>query len=184
MNSRLTAQKKPRVGSFNWRRSACILSIRIRRRDGLSYSVSADLAADYFDSCVTLTISGSFAPENRDLMLSAVRQEIDRARRDGCTDEELTNARNNFLEARYVTRTRDSELVDFIQWQLQQYKTFVEMKEDDTKLKNVTLEQANAAFRKYIDPDRFVTAVAGDFAHHAQAVYPPHDRQKILSLSR
>jgi zinc protease len=42
-------------------------------------------------------------------------------------------------------------------------RTFARSAEVDAQLQALTLDQVNAALRKYIDPARFVVGVAGDF---------------------
>jgi zinc protease len=41
-------------------------------------------------------------------------------------------------------------------------RTFEFSRQFEEKLKALTVEQVNAAFRKYIDPDRMTFVVAGD----------------------
>ena len=43
-------------------------------------------------------------------------------------------------------------------------RTFERSKQVDKELEALTVEQVNAALRKYIRPDGFVSGVAGDFA--------------------
>ena len=146
------------------------LAQRIRERDGLSYGVSAALSVNYFDNRSQLRISASFAPENRDRMLAAVGGEIERVRSAGFGPEELERARNDILQSWRRSRAQDGSIGSNLLWQLETGKTFAELSEEEDRLKAVTLAQVNAVFARYIAPERFVTAVAGDFAGKPQTM--------------
>jgi zinc protease len=144
------------------------LAERIRQREGLSYGVGAQLYSGYFDDRAELRIQGSFAPENRDRMLAAVREELARALHEGFTEAELLRARTSLLEQRRRTRAQDEVLASELLWHFEVDKTFAEMSDNDARMQAVTLPQLADTLRRYIDPQAFVIGVAGSFEGKVQ----------------
>jgi zinc protease len=139
------------------------LGQRVRQQEGLSYGISSRLAVGYWDNRASFGISGTFAPENRERMVNAVMQELERARTQGFTQAELDTAKTAILASWRQSRNNDSALAGTLQWQLETGLTFAELTHNESKLNAVTLQQANAVFHKHIDPARLLLGLAGDF---------------------
>jgi zinc protease len=148
------------------------LIARIRKKDGLSYFIGAHLVAPEFGDRGYLGIQGSYAPQNRDKVLTALREETEIALKDGFTQEELNRARANVLQGRQQIRNSDANLASALLGQLDLGETFAHAGKRDAELKAITLDQVNAAFRKYIKPDEWLIGVAGDFAKAASQPAP------------
>lgn len=140
------------------------LGKRVRQQDGLTYGISSRMSASYWDNRASFGITGTFAPQNRDRMLAAVLQEVERARKEGFTQAELDVAKSALLAGMRQARNSDASLAGQLLWQMESGKTFAELTEDEAKLSAVTLDAANQAFRQYIDPSKFLLGLAGDFA--------------------
>jgi zinc protease len=140
------------------------LGVRVRQKDGLSYGISSRVNVNYWDNRASFGISGTFAPENRDRIMAAILEEIERARRDGFTQAELDTAKAALLAGQRQARNNDGNITGALLWQLETGKTFAELVENERKLAAVTLAAANAAFQRSVDPVRLLLGTAGDFA--------------------
>jgi len=135
---------------------------RLRQRDGISYSVGTGLALGSRDRLTSWTLGALVAPQNATKAEQAIREEFDRARRDGFTAKEVNDAKKGILQQRLVNRSQDGTLAGAWTHYLDLGRTFAFSKQFEDRLAAVTPEQANAAFRKYIDPARMTVVVAGD----------------------
>jgi hypothetical protein len=72
---------------------------RVREQDGLSYSVGAALEASSFEENSPLALSAIFAPQNRERLEKALSEELTRLVRDGATDAEVAEAKNDSSSA-------------------------------------------------------------------------------------
>lgn len=140
------------------------LADRIRQKEGLSYGVGSFFNAGAIDESGSLTAYAIYAPENRDALEKAFREEIEKVHQDGFTAEEVEAARNGWLEAQRLNRAQDRALVGKLESNLFLNRTMMWDTELEEKVKNLTVEQVNAAMKKYIDPDKMTFVKAGDFA--------------------
>ena len=145
---------------------------RIRGQEGLSYGAGTGLSVSNVDRRGTFYALASAAPENIGKLEAIFREELDKARRDGFTAEELANAKSGLLAARRQSRSQDSYVAGYWLERLYLNQNFLKAAEMDAKLQAVTLDEVNAAFRKYIDPDRLAIVKAGDFARTASTGAP------------
>jgi zinc protease len=138
------------------------LMVRLRQKDGLSYGVGSGLALGSREELATFRIGGITAPQNLAKAEQALREEIARARKDGFTTAEVEDAKKGLLQARALNRSQDPTVAGTWISYLDLGRTFAFSKEFEARLRAVTPEQASAAFRKYIDPERMTFVVAGD----------------------
>jgi zinc protease len=149
------------------------LGDRIRQKEGLSYGVGSAINAD--DSLAGTDDAGSFsiqaiaAPQNMGKVETAVREELAKLIADGVTAAELQDAVSGLLTEREQARANDGQVADMLQDQLFFGRTMQFTADLDAKYKALTLEQVNAAIRKYLDPAKLSTFTAGDFATAAKA---------------
>jgi len=141
------------------------LAVRVRQKDGLSYGVGSGLTVRPLDAAGVLTVYAIHAPQNTAKLETAVREEIDRARKDGFTAEEFSAARSGWLQGRQVSRSQDAELAGLLQRYLFIGRTLAWDAEFEKKVSALTAEQATAAFKKWIDPAKISIVRAGDFAN-------------------
>lgn len=144
------------------------LSVSIRQKAGLSYGVGASLSAPHFGDDAELVIGGSFAPQNREQVLSLVQDELVRMSRDGITDAELARAKSDILAGLRQGRADDGNLAAALLGMAERGDTWKTVAERDAALQAVTVEQVNAAWRKRIAVDGFVVSTVGDFKDDAK----------------
>ena len=136
---------------------------RIRERDGLSYSVYSYISWNAYEPHSRWIGGAIFAPSNRAKVEAAFKEEIERARKDGFTAKELAEGKTGLINFRRLARAQDATLANALSRNLDLGRTYAFSAQVDSRLQALTLDQVNAALRKYIDPARFVLGVAGDF---------------------
>jgi zinc protease len=135
----------------------------VRDKEGLSYSTYTTFNSSPFDESAEFHVSSIFAPQNRDRVERAIREELERAVRTGFTAGEVEEGRKSLLEARRMARTQDRSLVSRLGIYLFAKRTFAWDVEFESKIAALTADQVNAALRRHIDPARLCVIVAGDF---------------------
>ena len=138
------------------------LITRLRQKDGLSYGVGAGLGLGSRERLATFSIGGIAAPQNVNRAEQALREEIERARKEGFTATEVEDAKNGLLQSRLMNRSQDPVVASAWISNLDLGRNFAFSKQFEDRLLAVTPEQASAAFRKYIDPGKMTFVIAGD----------------------
>ncbi|MFK3738443.1 M16 family metallopeptidase [Massilia sp. TN1-12] len=145
---------------------------RIRQKDGLSYGGSSYLAPGDLDRAGKFGIQAIAAPQNLAKVDAAVREELERVRKDGFTAAELAGAKSGLLQQRIQTRATDDGLASGWTNYLYLGRTFTWSAEFEKRLAAVTLPELNAAFRKAIDPAKLSVVMAGDRSKMGTATKP------------
>jgi zinc protease len=140
------------------------LTTRIRQKDGLSYTVAAGLDASPFEQFGSLQFFAIYAPQNRARVQAGFDEELARFVKDGITPAELTTAKQALLAERATSRTSDATVASSWMFKLDQGRTFAWSADQDAKLAALTVDQVNAAIRKWIVPANVNWSVAGTFA--------------------
>ncbi|MES2101362.1 MAG: pitrilysin family protein [Pseudomonadota bacterium] len=136
---------------------------RIRETEGLSYDVRSQIDWYNIDRNSMWQASAIFAPQNRAKVEAAFREEVARALKDGFTEKELAEGKTSLLNYRQLSRAQDAGVAFALANNLFLDRTFALAAKVDAALGALTLDQVNAALRKYVIPDKFVSAFAGDF---------------------
>ncbi len=140
------------------------LADRIRQQDGLSYGVGSFFNADDQDQSATLGGYAFFAPENVEAVEKAFFEEIEKVLADGFTDEELVAAKSGWKQGQEVSRAQDGTLAAMLNNNLYLDRDMQWSEEMETKVMALTVEEINAAMKKYLNPENMVVIKAGDFA--------------------
>jgi zinc protease len=137
---------------------------RVREKDGLSYSIGSALDVAREDDNSSFRLGAIYAPENVEKLQTGVRQELELSLKEGFSGTEFTAFRDGLLLERRIDRAQDESLTHRLADNLYLSRTMAVSGEVDRKLGILTPEEVLAVFRKYVDPAKFVTVVAGDFA--------------------
>jgi zinc protease len=149
------------------------LGDRIRQKEGLSYGVRSSLTSSGRDERTQMTIYAITNPGNKDKLLAVLREELDRLLADGITEEELARAKEGFLQNEAVQRTKDDALASQLVGTIFNNRTMKYQADLEANIAALKVQQVNEALRKYLKPDAFVAAIAGDFAKaKAEATEP------------
>ena len=137
---------------------------RIREKEGVSYSIGSALEVGKDDDNSAFRIGAIYAPENIDKLQTGVRDEIELTMKEGFGGPEFDAFREGLLLERRIDRSQDESLAHRLADNLFHGRTMAFSGEIDKKLARLNPEDVQAAFRKYVDPKKFVTVAAGDFA--------------------
>ncbi len=148
------------------------LATRIRQQDGLSYGVGSSFSAQDEDANATFRAYAIYAPENREALEKAFREEIERVRKEGFTAEELAAARDGFIQSMQVSRAQDNRLAGTLQNQAYLGRTFAWDKKMEEKIMALSVADINAAMKKNLDLSKMIFIKAGDFAKSEKDVKP------------
>ncbi len=148
------------------------LAVRIRQKEGLSYGVGSGLGANSIDTTGIFQAYAIFAPQNVDKVETAMREEIARAVKNGFTPEEVTRAKEGYLQSREVSRSQDRELAGSLANQLFLDRTMAWDAAMERKVKALTPADIQQALQKYLDPARLTVVKAGDFKKKAPEATP------------
>jgi zinc protease len=92
----------------------------------------------------------------------AIREELERAVREGFAPAEIESGKKALLEARRMARTQDRALASRLGNYLFTKRTFAWDVEFERKIAALTPQEVNAAVRRHIDPSRLSVVTAGD----------------------
>jgi zinc protease len=140
------------------------LGDRVRQQEGLSYGVRSSVVSRTKDGRVDFILYAITNPENKDRLVEVIREELDRLRKDGVTEDELQRAKESYLQASRVRRTGDGALAGELVGTIFNERTMEYHAEHERRIQAATVQSVNQAIRSYIVPEKMVTAIAGDFA--------------------
>ncbi|HEV8692072.1 MAG TPA: pitrilysin family protein, partial [Ideonella sp.] len=136
---------------------------RVREAEGLSYHIGSQLAWNAEEANTGWQVTAIFAPQNRAKVEASFKDEAERVLKAGFTPAEIEQAKAGLLNYRRLARAQDGNLAASLARNDYLGRRFIVSQQLDDAIAAVTAEQAAAAWRKYIEPQRFVSAVAGDF---------------------
>lgn len=135
---------------------------RVRQKDGLSYGIGSGLMVGSKDHAAAWGIGAIAAPQNIDHVESDIREELERLRKDGFTQEEIDASRNGVLQERMQARSDDGTVAAAWVGNLDLGRTFEFSKQLEDKVRALTPAQLTDAVRKYLDPAQLTVVIAGD----------------------
>jgi zinc protease len=145
------------------------LLTRLRQKDGLSYGAGAGLNASTFEPNAQIDFYAIFAPENRAKVELGFAEELQKFIKDGITPTELDTAKKAMRAASNTWRANDSAVAGAWVGHLERQRSFKWNADLDTRADGLTLDQVNAAIRKWIDPAKVNWSLAGEFDKAAKA---------------
>ena len=137
---------------------------RVRQKEGLSYGVYSQLGINAIDRDGLFTISATAAPQNMAKVDVAIKAELQRAVKEGFSAAEVAGAQSGIAQQRLQGRARDSNVAGGWLQNLYLNKTFKRSEVLDEKIAQLTAAEVNAAFAKYIQPDKLSVVIALDEA--------------------
>ena len=98
-------------------------------------------------------------------------EEIEKARAEGFTAEELVAAKSGWSQGQQVGRAQDRSLASKLSSNLHLDRDMAWEANLEAKVQALTVEEVNRVFKKYVDPTKMIVIKAGDFAK-SRAVKP------------
>ncbi|HET9134671.1 MAG TPA: pitrilysin family protein, partial [Gemmatimonadales bacterium] len=139
------------------------LATRIRQQDGLSYAVQTVFQASPSDSSAQWIGFAIYAPQNRDKLEAAFREELEKAAAEGFTADEIAKAKQGWIESRKGPRAQDGVIARRLAGNLFLGRRFALDDELEAAVAALTPAQLQAVVRRYLDPDALAIVKAGDF---------------------
>ncbi len=139
------------------------LPMRIREREGLSYTVTSGFEASSFEPRGELYLFAIHAPQNLDRIKRAFQEELDRVEREGFKPEEVKADVAAILEERRLNRAQDRLLAVQLADNLYTGRSMRFEGDIDRKLAAQSAANVNAATRKFFQSRQFTWAYAGEF---------------------
>ena len=140
------------------------LATRIRQEEGLSYGVGSGVSLHPVNGNGVFQTFAIYAPENVQKLQAALLEELERALEGGFTAQELTAAKSGYLQTRQISRGNDRALAGQLSQHLYFERTMAWDADLERRVQNLSVEEVNAAFRRWIDPSKLSIVKAGDFA--------------------
>jgi zinc protease len=140
------------------------LVARIRVKEGLSYSVGSDLDVNGLDRAGEWMASAQYAPQNRDKVLTAFKDEMATLSKDGFPAAEVVSSQTGYAQAQALARASDENLATMLTNHLSLGRTMQWTAALDKKIAELKPADVQAALRKYLNTAEMTYVNAGDFA--------------------
>jgi zinc protease len=139
------------------------LAVRLRQKEGFSYGVGSGLSAHPLDKVGSFYSYAIYNPDNAAKLIAAYKEELEKVITAGFTADELKDARGGWLQGQNVNRSQDQSLASRFASNLFFNRTMKWNEELEKKVSSLTVDQVNAAMKKWLTPDKITYVQAGDF---------------------
>jgi zinc protease len=133
----------------------------IREKQGMAYYVYSSFDANVMPG--PLLVRAGVSPENVDRAIASIDEELTRLVRDGLTQAELDDSRRFLIHAMPRSLETNSSIANF----LQNAALYGLGPDYDVRLPGlleaVTLDEANAVARRFLDPEKATVVIAGPY---------------------
>ena len=136
------------------------LTERLRNQEGLSYRAGAQIRFSIFEDNGSLTLSASYPPERREQVKSVMHEELVRLVQEGITTQELQQAQETLLQQSRQSRSQNGNIMALLPKQLRAGKTMQFLAQREAEIANASVEEVNAAVRRYFDPAQLLHILA------------------------
>lgn len=137
---------------------------RLRQKEGLSYGSGSSITLPKFGNRAKWSAGAIVAPQNLAQAEKSLRDELEKAFREGVTAAELEEAKRGIIDSRAVNRAQDALVAANWLTNLEMGCTWQFSKETEEKILALTLEDVNKALRRFSDPEKMTFVLAGDLA--------------------
>lgn len=141
---------------------------RMRHEGGLSYGAFGAIQASSEDEVGAMFVAAILAPENREIGMRYMIEELDKMLKDGVTADELTEAQASYAKAQEGNLATDSYLLATINQGLYLGRTMKWHGDLNAKIAKLTAADINAAANKYIHIDQLAKVTGGDMSKEAK----------------
>jgi zinc protease len=141
---------------------------RLRQKDGMSYGAGSQMQVSGFEPNGQITMYAIFAPQNREKVQMAVKEELERLVTGGISETELVDAKKSIDQQRKTTRAQDAALAWLQLNHGRLGRSMLFSAQSDERIAKLTVAEVNAALRKYLEPAKLLNVYAGDFAGAAK----------------
>jgi zinc protease len=136
---------------------------RLRESEGMSYGAGSYINGNYKYAASSWGVYAIFNPLYKNRLDSALHEEISKALQSGFKEDELKKSVTSWLQQRKTLLGVDQFITFRLANDMSEGRDLIFFTEYENKVKNLSLEQVNAALKKYISPDKITFIYAGDF---------------------
>lgn len=139
------------------------LATKLRQQGGRSYDSGLDVSVGSRDAVGRIMVSATTGPSGMPQTEAGVREVLQEALQKGFSADEVGRIKAAALQSQVANRSTDSYLLRALLSQAYLGQTFADTARRDAALQAVTPQQASAALKKYLDPQKLVVVKAGSF---------------------
>jgi zinc protease len=139
------------------------LFARIRIKDGLSYGAGGQFSLPTVDDGGALTVYAISAPQNTPKVEVDFNEELQKALKDGFTDDEVAKAKKMWIDQQTVSRAEEGSIGGVLAARERWGRTMDWDAKREAAVAAVTTAQVNAAFKKYMTSLPISIVKGGDF---------------------
>lgn len=136
---------------------------RLREKEGISYGAGSYVNIPIDNNVASWAWYAFFNPTKKDLVNKALKEEVNKAVKDGFTEEEFKSNLTSWLNSRKTGLGNDNTLMGLVNSQLQYGQSLDEYDALEAKVSALKVAQVNDVLRKYISEDKMTNVFAGDF---------------------
>jgi len=137
---------------------------RLRESEGMSYGAGSFMSYNYkYPSCSWIAYA-IFNPIYKDRLDSAFRDVIRKTLQEGFKEDEFKKAVTAWVQQRKIGLGTDQALAGRLAAYMSDGKDLDFYTYNEEQVEAMTLDQVNAALRKYISPDKITYLYVGDFS--------------------
>jgi zinc protease len=140
---------------------------RLRQKEGISYGVFSQIAADSEDKNGAFFAGALSAPQNADRAMAAVLEEIDKLVKNGVTEAELADAKKSYAANWDSKMAQDDFIVQQLVEDLYLGRTLAFWTNVNAKIQALTVADIKRVAQKYVHPQALTKIRAGDFTKKA-----------------
>lgn len=139
------------------------LAERVRQREGISYGISSFFNAHAIDEAGSFGVWAMYAPENRERLLAAIDEELQRVRDEEFSEDELSRAKEGWLQSRQVTWGTDAQLTGMLSQHTYLGRSMADEADLVKRVGALTAADIREALSRHLDPGRMSFVLGGDF---------------------
>ncbi len=131
---------------------------RLREKEGLSYGADATLLSNAHDPRSLWFITASVASPDYKKAMTALRDEVEKAIKDGFTEEEVAKARTSWLEGRKSAFSNEAGYSSYVMGLMSNNISFEFLIDYDKRIATISAAEVSDVFRKHVAMDKMVWA--------------------------
>lgn len=139
------------------------LPMRLREKEGISYGAGSFMSVPVSNDVASWGYYALFNPTKRDAVENAVKEEVNKAVKDGITAEELETNKKSYANVQKTMLGMDNTLINLVNKKLQYGVPLENYDKINDEIANLKAEQVNAVIKKHLGTDKLISVYAGDF---------------------
>jgi zinc protease len=139
------------------------IPMRLREKEGISYGAGSYLATDYDVETGSLGLYAFYNPTLKSKVDGALKEEIGKLIQEGFATDEFKNSIVSWQNLRNTDLGNDNFLTSLINASLENKSDLAEFDALEAKVLKLTVDEVNAAVKKYLDLEKLILIYAGDF---------------------